>query len=87
MTKSINGHLIWHWLNLPEIGILFYLIPAIMTKAKNLIVFHFTLITLCICLYTYYKSRTFGSMWCYISNIAWVLLLIQFIITRKHIKL
>lgn len=89
MSKADNGHLRWHWLDLPIIwiiiGLLCYIIPTLLSK--NLIIFYCTIILLSMSLYTYYSARTFGSMWCYYSNLSWILILISYFITGKHIKL
>ena len=79
MEKSkINKHLIWHWLDLPLfwllIGFLFYLIPCYLTN--NIYVFTFGILTLTFSLYNYYKYKTWGSMWCYISNSLWIFAII-----------
>jgi hypothetical protein len=79
MEKSkINKHLIWHWLDLPlfwlVIGFLFYLIPCYLTN--NIYVFTFGILTLTFSLYNYYKYKTWGSMWCYISNSLWIFAII-----------
>jgi hypothetical protein len=78
MEKGGNGHLMWHWTDVPLpllIMILsFYLYAGIRNRKITLI---FTFITLSISLYTYYKYKTWGSMWCYISNIFWIFLIIK----------
>jgi hypothetical protein len=79
MEKSkINKHLIWHWLDLSLfwllIGFLFYLIPCYLTN--NIYVFTFGILTLTFSLYNYYKYKTWGSMWCYISNSLWIFAII-----------
>jgi hypothetical protein len=75
-----NKHLRWLWLEPNIIWIIifssFYLITNIDNKHK----FIFVLITLIISLYYYYEYRTWGSMWCYFSNILWIHLLIYSII-------
>lgn len=84
MTRGKNKHLIWHWMNQPLIwlilGLAFYIIPSYYNKYKSISIFLFTIITLTISLYFNYKYNTWGSMWCYISNIIWVILLIKSIL-------
>jgi hypothetical protein len=79
MKRGENKHLIWYWLDLSIywiiIGLLFYLIPAYFNKYNNKFLFVFALITLIISLYFYYKYKTWGTMWCYISNILWIIFL------------
>lgn len=76
MEKGINGHLYWHWLDIPVILILlmifFYLYAGF---RKKFIIFIFASILLIISLYSYYKYKTWGSMWCYYSNLMWLLVL------------
>jgi hypothetical protein len=76
MEKGVNGHLMWYWTDVPLplliIFLSFYLYAGIRNK-KILVIF--SLATLLISLYTYYKYKTWGSMWCYISNIFWILLI------------
>jgi len=81
MTKGKNGHLIWYWLDVPKIWIIlalfFYLLPAYFNKNNNNFYFIFCFITIIISLYFYFKYKTWGSMWCYISNILWLFLIIR----------
>ena len=80
MSRGKNKHLIWHWLDLPIIwiiiGLFYYLLPTYYNKFSNIYIFIFTLVTVIISLYFYYNYKTWGSMWCYISNIGWFLLII-----------
>lgn len=79
MEKGKNGHLIWHWSIIPFIWyiiiFLFYLIPLYLSK--RYFAFFYCLITIFISLYFFYKYKTFGTMWCYISNYLWILLIIK----------
>jgi len=76
MNRAENGHLAWHWVNVPlPLLILifgFYLYSGIRNKDINVI---FIIILLSISLYCYYKYKTWSSMWCYISNILWLILI------------
>ena len=87
MEKGNNGHLIWHWLDLPLIwiiiGLTFYIIPLLLYKEK--VAFIGVSIILIISIYNYYKYKTWGSMWCYFSNIIWIYLIILLLL--KVIKL
>jgi hypothetical protein len=86
MEKGENGHLIWYWLDLPLIWILialsFYLIPLYVIRNKSLLAFIFVSLILIISFYYYYKYKTWGTMWCYFSNLIWLYLLIYVIIKR-----
>ena len=79
MEKGENGHLKWLWADLPVplllSGLLLWIYPPI--KNKNYSAAFFIIITLIISFYYYYKYKTWGSMWCYISNVFWILLIIK----------
>ena len=79
MEVGENKHLIWYWADLPAILLLFicffYLYP-LATKA-NILPFIYGLITLLISFYYYYKYKTWGTMWCYFSNLIWIVLIIK----------
>jgi hypothetical protein len=79
MAKAPNGHLAWNWLKYPPpiviIWLSFYLV--ILLYAKKYFIFAInTLIVLAI-YYTYYKTNTWGSLWCWISNIMVALLIFR----------
>ena len=79
MEVGENKHLIWYWADLPAILLLFicffYLYP--LTTKENIIPFIYGLITLLISFYYYYKYKTWGTMWCYFSNLIWIVLIIK----------
>lgn len=74
MKRGINGHLEWEWLKLPKIFIMFalffYVAPSVLDK--YLLSAIFVIVTVCYSLYNYYQYNTWGSMWCYFSNVLWV---------------
>jgi len=76
MDKAENGHLRWHWIDENiiwiSVALLFYLIPSF----SNIYLFIFLFGTLVYSLYNYYKYNTWGSMWCYISNLLWIFLIL-----------
>lgn len=76
MEKGENGHLIWHYVDIPFpillIVLLFYIYPAF--QYGNMLFIGIT-IPLLISLYFYYKYKTWGTMWCYFSNLYWLILL------------
>jgi len=80
MKRGENLHLIWYWLDLPLIwiiiGLSFYIIPAFLNKSKSKLIAIVVLIMLLISLYFYYKYKTWGTMWCYFSNLVWIYFLI-----------
>ena len=87
MKKGKNKHLIWYWLDLPIIwiiiGITFYLIPVFLTKKLLLIIS--TIVILSFSLYFYWKYKTWGTMWCYFSNLLWIFILFKII--YKYVNL
>ena len=92
MKVGENGHLIWYWVDTPLIIMilvfLLYLYPMI--RNNNIYTFIFTSVVLLISLYYYYKYKTWGTMWCYFSNILWIFLIYKSIylytIDNKIIK-
>lgn len=85
-TKNIasvgkNGHLIWHWIDVEYvnvIGLFFWIYPLI--RSENYLLLLVIIPSLLFSVYNYYKYKTFGSMWCYIGNIVWLLLLFNAIL-------
>jgi hypothetical protein len=84
MEKGGNKHLIWHWVDIPTplllVVLIFYIYPAIQ---NGIITFMAIIIPLLISLYYYYKYKTWGSMWCYISNFLWIVLILKSLILTK----
>lgn len=82
MEKGTDGHLKWLWIDFPLpiifIIIFLYLYPASRTETKY--TFIFLLISIILSLYYYYKYKTWGSMWCFIANILWIIIIIYSII-------
>jgi hypothetical protein len=68
MHKAQNGHLAWNWLNFPMyvhviwlsfmLGMLFY--------AKEYLYFGINIIIVSAIYYSYYKTNTWGSLWCWL---------------------
>jgi len=76
MKKGMNGHLEWDWLNWPEMFIIavlfFYIMPFVLDK--SILATVYTIISVAYSLYNYYQYKTWGSMWCYFSNVLWLYL-------------
>jgi len=74
MKKGANGHLEWEWSEMPPIfllgGLMFYIIPLLFSKNYAGVIF--SLVTILVSLYYYYQYKTWGTMWCYFSNIIWI---------------
>ena len=70
MAKAPNGHLAWNWLSYPSPIILLWLafFLVISLYAKKYINFFGHLLIFLAIYYTYYKTNTWGSLWCWIAN-------------------
>lgn len=84
LTTIKNGHLSWGWINIKDkISIFtflsFYILSAYFV---NHLLFLFTLITLLISLFFYFKDNTFGSMWCWSFNIFLLYCIIDILIIK-----
>jgi hypothetical protein len=79
MAKAPNGHLGWNWLNYPSliifIYIFFYFILLLYTKSY--VSFISSVMLFIAIYYTYYKTNTWGSLWCWIANIVTVYLIVK----------
>ena len=79
MVKAPNGHLAWNWLlNIPLyifIWLSFLLVPLLLIKKYILFTIH--VIVFIAIYYTYYKTNTWGSLWCWIANILAVFLIVR----------
>jgi len=71
MAKAPNGHLAWNWLSYPPYIVLLWLafFLVILLYAKKYINFFGHLLIFLAIYYTYYKTNTWGSLWCWIANI------------------
>jgi len=83
MEKGENGHLIWWWLDIVYplnilLILLFYIYPYY--DNEKYIELIFAIISVGISLYYNLRYKTWGSMWCYIGNILWIVLIIKSII-------
>ena len=87
MEKGKNGHLIWYWADVPPIWIiialLFYLVPCLLSNYNTrYLLFSFGLVSVVISLYYYFKYKTWGTIWCYLSNLLWFYLIITSVIFK-----
>ena len=71
MAKAPNGHLGWNWLNYPPLIIFIYVFfyYILLLYAKRYVTFIFYVMLFIAVYYTYYKTNTWGSLWCWIANI------------------
>jgi hypothetical protein len=84
-----NGHLSWEWINLKGyestwffIFLLFYIIPIFIID--DLFLKIFVIISIFTTLFFYYKDNTFGTMWCWISNLFLLFLIINILIIQPY---
>jgi len=79
MNKAKNGHLAWNWLNFPKIIIFIWLsfIFGLILYQKQYFKFCVYLIVVFAIFYTYYKTNTWGSLWCWFANILAVQLILK----------
>ena len=85
-----NGHLVWEFVdfkNQPYIYVVYsmlYIIPCLILKNFFLAIF-LTLTTL-LSLFFYFKDGLFPTMWCWTSNLLFLLLLIHILIVQPFLK-
>ena len=79
MNKAKNGHLAWNWLNYPTIinFIWLFFVLGVILYQKRYFVFSAHLILVLAIYYTYYKTNTWGSLWCWIANLVAVYLIFK----------
>jgi len=79
MVKAPNGHLGWNWLNYPLYIVLIYVFfyYILVLYSKQYVTFILYVILFIAIYYTYYKTTTWASLWCWIANIITVKLIIQ----------
>ena len=79
MAKAPNGHLAWNWLKYPIYIVLLWItfLLVILLYAKKYILLAIYAIIFLAIYYTYYKTNTWGSLWCWIANGLAVVLIIR----------
>jgi hypothetical protein len=85
ITSVKNGHLSWGWItNKYKISIFIYLFFFVfsMYLINNFLLFLFAIFTLIITLFFYFKDNTFGSMWCWSTNLFLLYFIIDIIIIK-----
>lgn len=87
---GINGHLSWNWANFKGydniwvfIGLLFYIIPSILIT-NDVLILSSTMFILFSSLYFYFKSNTFGTMWCWILNFGLLYFIIDILLIQPY---
>ena len=83
MVPAPNGHLEWKWFPLQTqaglcffaIWLTFFCLPTILTGSVVRIAW---VVGLCaVSFYTFYHGRTFGSMWCWVANTTFAIMLLD----------
>ncbi len=79
MNKAPNGHLAWNWLNFPTIISFIWLafLFIVIFYQKKYLKFIIYFIVVFGIYYTYYKSKTWGSLFCWIANILSLKLILE----------
>lgn len=83
-----NGHLLWEWLR-PPVWIVatwifllvapLYLRPIYHRRAA----FWFTSAAVAVSLFFFYSAGTWGSVWCWISNVVWLYIIADIVVFRN----
>lgn len=86
-TVAKNGHLLWEVFNknttlLFIVGLLFYIIPVLLIGNVTLYLIMFPVFILSF--YYYYKYRTFGTMWCWVTNFALLYFIIDILLIQPY---
>lgn len=84
-----NGHLSWEWMNYKGygiigfvLGLLFYIIPVLVIN--NFLLSLLVLPSLVISLFFYFKYNTFGTMWCWITNLFLLYFIINILLIQPY---
>ena len=79
MVRASNGHLAWNWLsNAPYSNLIWVsFLLVVLLLIKKYFLFAMYLITFLAIYYTYYKSKTWGSLWCWIANMMAIFLIVR----------
>jgi len=79
MNKAPNGHLAWNWLRFHPIIIFIWVAYCfgLFLYENRYFEFSVYLIIFLAIFYTYYKTNTWGSLWCWISNLLAAILILQ----------
>lgn len=87
-TTIKNGHLSWGWINIKDKITIFIFLSFCMVSSyfADHLLFLFTLITILISLFFYFKDNTFGSMWCWSFNIFLLYCIIDILIIKPFIE-
>lgn len=85
-TVAPNGHLRWHWQHpkMPMasnlVWLAFFIVPLFL--AEYYLAGALAVLTVALTMYTYLKHETWGSMWCWIANASWLLIIGAYALDR-----
>ena len=79
-TSVKNGHLQWNWLKLSCLGFFMYMYLLFIPLSNINRIYGLSLLFLS--LYNYNNDNTWGSMWCYWSNIVFLFFLVTILIIK-----
>ena len=79
MNKAANGHLAWNWLDFPTVIIFIWLlfIFGLIFYQKRYLELSIYFLVVSAIYYTYYKTKTWGSLWCWLANLLALKLIVQ----------
>jgi hypothetical protein len=85
-----NGHLLWEWTKFKNykiiimIFLLFYIIPVLLINNISIIII--TLGIIFISIYSSDTDGTFGSVWCWVSNVILLFFIIDILLLKPFIE-
>ena len=88
-TIGKNGHLSWEWMNYKGYENIYFIIYLLFYSISTLFInnFLFTIfliVSLLLSLINYFKFNTFGSMWCWYSNLFLLYFIINILIIKPY---
>jgi hypothetical protein len=88
-SVGTNGHLSWEWINYKGyeniflfVFLFFYIVSASLINSPIPLIF--VLVTLAFSLPFYFKHNTFGTMWCWISNLCLLYFLVNILLIQPY---
>jgi hypothetical protein len=84
-----NNHLTWEWVNLSGYEYIFYfgyvlLYLLALLFIDNFVVSFFVILMLVVSFIFHFKYNTFGSMWCWLTNLILIYFLMQILIIKPY---
>jgi hypothetical protein len=84
-----NGHLCWEWMNFKGldllwvwVGLLFYLVPALLIG--DFLFIFFNCLLFAVSLFYYAKFNTFGTVWCWAVNLFFFVFLVDILLVKPY---